>query len=95
MFLQILTFKKEDKYIIDVPVTGTHSASKNYVENNFFSDLSNCELIKPDKMYNELASNFSNILDKHAPVVEIGAFCNTCTLLPVISEGHAWTSIET
>ena len=26
VFLQILTFKKEDKYIIDVPVAGTHSA---------------------------------------------------------------------
>ena len=25
---QILTFKKEERFIIDVPVTGTHSASE-------------------------------------------------------------------
>ena len=29
--LKILTFKKEDRYIIDVPVTGTHSASNIYI----------------------------------------------------------------
>ena len=54
------------------PIQIQYRSYKNYDENNFLSDLSNCELIKnkddPDKMYDELTSNFLKILDKHAPI---------------------------
>ena len=54
------------------PIQIQYRSYKNYDEKHFLTDLSNCELIRsndnPDKMYNELTTNFSKILDKHAPI---------------------------
>ena len=54
------------------PIQIQYRSYKNYDENYFLADLSNTALIEskdnPDKMYNELTTNFTKILDKHAPI---------------------------
>ena len=54
------------------PIQIQYRNYKSFDENIFLSDLSNSKLITSkvdlDKMYNELAINFTNMLDKHNPI---------------------------